>query len=251
MARRLITSGEPPPDNRFLRAAVVASILVHLLFWFAFLGASSVLLRLVPQTKATPDPEEMVTISSAIRIERRPKPVPAPPPPKPARPQPESPESLPQQEQLPRPAPAPLQEKHELALPKPSAPAQVPKRSETEEPSRTPTAPPQRQPRATVNSRLSDEQIAQIQSDMARTIAKARSESNPLDVPRPPPPAAPKHYRLSMLGVPGDMKTAQGICNPIKDWYAEGFDYYYVSCNVAISDGTVKVEAVPWPVRFP
>ena len=42
-----------------------------------------------------------------------------------------------------------------------------------------------------------------------------------------------KHYQMSMLGVPGDMRGAQGLCGPIKGWGgSDGMDYYYVTCNV-------------------
>jgi hypothetical protein len=78
-----------------------------------------------------------------------------------------------------------------------------------------------------------------------------RSDTNPLQVSERERSSAPHTFNVQMHGVPGDLRHAEGVCSPIKSWFADGFDYYYVSCNVALSTGETRVEAVPWPVRYP
>jgi hypothetical protein len=41
-----------------------------------------------------------------------------------------------------------------------------------------------------------------------------------------------------------------GLCDPIKSWQQDGYNYYFVACNVRFSDGTYQRQPVPWPVRF-
>ena len=49
----------------------------------------------------------------------------------------------------------------------------------------------------------------------------------------------------------GDSRHGGGLCDPVKSWTDRGFDYYFVSCNVHLTDGTFERQDVPWPVRFP
>jgi hypothetical protein len=282
----VITSDEKPRTDRIVRIALIGSVLVHLLLALFYFGATGLLTRLgihFPHPK--PIRDETVAVSSSLTLEKRAKPVPAPPPPRarvePVKPQPPAPESVPVPRQVvERPAaavPVPSKQRHELAKALPSAAPEVPRTIKSQQTSQTPTAPPakttpspikvprrvaqadapdaaqqrHRPQESTSASHLSEQQLAQIQSDLSQTISRARSNENPLNVPHPQPPAAPKHYNFSMTGVPGDMRSAQGLCNPIKSWVSGPWDYYYMSCNVAISDGTSKIEAVPWPVRWP
>jgi hypothetical protein len=283
----LIGSDEKPRDERIVRIALIGSVLVHLLLVLFYIGSIGLLEKLhivFPHPKMKP--EETVAVSSSLTIEKRTKPKPAPPPARtlvaPVQPRQAAPESAPVPQQVvQQPAaaavPVPAKQHHELAKPLPTAPPEPPKSVKAEQNSETPTAPPskatpspikapkrvavaegqgsseQRQrPRHSKSaSHLSDEQLAQIQADLSQTISHARSNENPLSVPHPQSPAAPRHYNFSMTGVPGDMRSAQGLCNPIKGWTSGPWDYYYMSCNVAISDGTSRIEPVPWPVRWP
>ena len=280
----MITSDEKPRNDRVVRIALIGSVLVHFLLALFFLGATGLLEKLhivFPHPK--PKVDETVAISSSLTLDKRTRPKPAPPPPRarvePVKPKQQAPESVPvPQRVVQRPAaavPVPSKQRHELAKTVPTAAPQVPKTVKAEQTSQTPTAPPskatpspvkaprtiakaesqdaaqQRPQHQTSASHLSEQQLAQIQSDLSHTIAQARSNENPLYVPHPQQPSAPKHYNFSMTGVPGDMRSAQGLCSPIKNWTDGPWDYYYMSCNVAISDGTSRIEPVPWPVRWP
>ncbi len=257
----MITAEEAPDraNRRLLALAIILSVAVHLLGALFYFRAGDWLAKVhLPVTLPKPQPtEEVVTLSSALRLERKPKPVPAekPQPQRPTRP---NPESLAQTLQPPA-IPLPERILHEMAKNAPSAPPN-PTPPPSAAPSRAPqTAAPQkiayrkatqtvRQP--TLSSRLSQQQLAQLESEFSRAIARARSEENPLVVPRATP-AAPKHYTIQMNGVAGDLRGYQGICDPEKSWSQNGLDYYYVSCNVATMNGSVERQAMPWPVHFP
>ncbi len=278
----MITSDEKPRNDRIVRIALIGSIFVHLLLALFVLSTFGLLEKLhivFPHPK--PKVDETVAVSSSLTLDKRTRPKPAPPPThsvvKPVQPKAPAPQSVPVPQQVvqqpPAAVPVPAKQRHELAKSLPKAPPEPPKTVKAEQQSETPTAPPtketpspvkaprhvaiadpqqRRQPQKSTNSaHLSEEQLAQIQSDLSQTISHARSNENPLTVTHPQPPSAPKHYNFSMTGVPGDMRSAQGLCSPISNWTQGPWDYYYMSCNVAISDGTTKVEAVPWPVRWP
>jgi len=283
----LIGSDEQPRDDRIIRIALIGSVLVHLLLALFYFGSTGWLQKmhiLVPHPRPTPD--QTVAVTSSLTIEKRVKPKPAPAPAHsqvtPVQPRQPAPESVPVPQQVvqqPPPAavPVPAKQHHELAKTLPTAPPEAPKTVKVEQKSETPTAPPekataspvkapkqvaiaqgqssaqrqQRPQKSTSASHFSEQQLAQIQSDLSQTISRARSNENPLYVPHPQAPAGPKHYNFSMTGVPGDMRSAQGLCEPIKGWTSGAWDYYYMSCNVALSDGTSRIEPVPWPVRWP
>lgn len=281
----LIGSDEEPRNDRVVRIALIGSVLVHLLLALFYVGSAGLLQKLHIVFPEPKHKDETVAISSSLTIEKRAKPKPAPPPARarvaPVQPRRAAPESVPVPQQVAQqPAaavPLPAKQRHELAKTLPTAPPAPPKTVKAERESETPTAPPttqtpppvhvpkhvalaetpgsaeqpQRPQKSTSASHFSEQQLAQIQSDLSQTIVHARSAENPLYVPHPQPPAAPKHYNFSMSGVPGDMRSAQGLCEPIKSWNEGPWDYYYMSCNVALSDGTSRVEPVPWPVRWP
>jgi hypothetical protein len=97
---------------------------------------------------------------------------------------------------------------------------------------------------------LSAQKLAQIEQDLQGDIDAERGAHGPLAVAPEPAPTM-KRYAMDV----GDLTTGElnhhGLCDPISDWKADGFDYYYVACNVRFSDGTVQRQDVPWPVRFP
>jgi hypothetical protein len=253
----VITVAEDPRrERRFLTIALIASIAVHLIGALFYFRATDLLAKVhVPFAK--PPEKEVVTLSSAIRLDKRPKPVPVARP-KSQPPRPRSPQSPPNSETLPQ-LPAPSNVVHELAKSAPSAPPNptpLPTREPTSSPEKRVAALPRpreraEQPRrATLRSHLSTEEIARIENDLSRTIAQARSDANPLAVPRATPGSS-RRYKVQMLGALGDMRSYQGICDPIREpWRQNGNNYYYVACNVQFSDGTFERQAVPWPIHF-
>jgi hypothetical protein len=219
--------------DRFLLLAILLSLAAHVLvalLWLLF-APRLAKLQIVPAPQPT---EQFVTISSAVRIEHR------------AAPQPER--------RAPAPAPAPRpRPQHAQAL----AAAQTPQRSPRELSAAQLAAQPrkvaqaaERAAEASKNTALSPEKLAQLDQDFEKTIAQARGAANPLNVTSREAPAVTKRYQTQMVGIDGRLTGFQGLCDPIKSWEAEGWDYYYVACNVAFDDGRVDRQGVPWPVRF-
>jgi hypothetical protein len=252
----ITTSEDTRRERRWLQIALVASIAVHLIGALFYYRATDLLAKThIPLFK--PPEKEVVTLSSAIRLDKRPKPVRVARP-KSQPPQPRSPQSAPNPETLPQ-LPAPSNVVHELAKSAPTAPP-----NPTPLPTRVPTSSPEKRvalsqkpaeraerPRqATLPSHLSQSEITRIENDLSRTIAQVRSDTNPLAVPRQTPGSS-HQYRVQMLGALGDMRNYQGICDPIRElWRQNGYNYYYVACNVQFSDGTFERQPVPWPVHF-
>jgi len=93
--------------------------------------------------------------------------------------------------------------------------------------------------------------IESIENDLAKSIAAQRNGIAPLAVGTSEPAPEIKRFGPAIAAFDvGDERTHHGLCDPIKAWNADGFDYYYVACNVRFSDGTMQRESVPWPVRF-
>jgi len=252
----ITTSEDSRRERRWLQIALVASIAVHLIGALFYFRATDLLAKVhIPLFK--PPDKEVVTLSSAIRLDKRPKPAPAAKP-KSQPPRPRSPQSAPNPETLPQ-LPAPSYVVHELTKNAPKAPP-----NPTPLPTRVPTSPPEkhvalsqkpaeraeRPTQATLPSRLSQEEITRIENDLSQTIAHVRSDTNPLVVPRQTP-GAPRRFRMQMLGSLNDMHGYQGLCDPIKSWQQNGYNYYYVTCNVQLSEGELQRQAMPWPIHFP
>lgn len=85
---------------------------------------------------------------------------------------------------------------------------------------------------------------------MATAISAARSANNPLRVTTHQAPAAPKRYHLQFEGHITDLRSGQGVLTPIKKWFADGYNYYYVNYEVVWEDGTYESGSVPWPIRY-
>jgi hypothetical protein len=122
----------------------------------------------------------------------------------------------------------------------------------------TPTQPqtqPESQPQPPSHaSTYSQEQINQIESDLSKSIAQqSRVDERVLsDTSHAVHPSAPKRYAFNMAGIDASARYgAQGVCEPIKTWQSDGYNYYYLTCTVARDDGTVHYRVpVPWPVRY-
>ncbi len=237
--------------DRFILLAVLLSLAVHLLLALLWFLAAPRLAKL--HAFPVPEPtERFVTISSAVRIDRRAVPLPQ-----------ERPAAR-RSARAPAPRPAPKAEanaaiKHELTshkLAAQPAPPQATPRERAPNPPRVRSTPAPRrvafapaEPADSQRAPFSPEKLARLERAFAQTIAQAKSAADPLRVPNAPP-AAPKHYRTEMLGIDGRLSGYEGLCDPIKSWEAAGWDYYYVACNVAFDDGRVERQGVPWPVRF-
>ncbi len=112
-------------------------------------------------------------------------------------------------------------------------------------------AAPVAKPGSAAHAAYSSSRIDQIEHDLAQSIAQQRTGINPLATGTSEPTPEIKRYGPAIAAFDiGDARTHHGLCDPIKDWTADGYDYYYVSCNVRFSDGTFQREFVPWPVRF-
>jgi hypothetical protein len=254
----------PTGKARVFRIAVFASLLVHLLaIVFAFFvddGMRRFVASRTPAPLARKRIDEIVTISSALRFEKRARPVPAsrrregtPP----ARSQhvvaPQRPiaqRALPSVAAPERPSyVSPSLLEHELAN---VAPASARPDRSTQEPAVTPErrTPPFSAPPDSVAPAFSQERLAQIDRDLAKTIAQVRSRVDPMRTIAHETPAAPVRYRVQMKGKSASLHHGQGTYVPIKSWHAGGFDYYYVTYEYVYPDGTYETGSVPWPIHF-
>jgi len=276
----MITTTYEWRGQRILRVTVIVSLVLHaLLFLFAFWVAGvAAKIFPVPHVKPPRDKDEIVTISSATHVAKKPVPVRAVRPVQAPQPRPPAPQSVPRQELVPHPLhqpvaqlPVPSRELHELAKQAPKArpnpPKTVREKTITDEPSAPPRTPQPHTPPPTKRvaladqlpasvpqksshaARLSYEQLEEINRDLSRTIAQARSENNPLRVPNEPP-AAPKHYRIQMTGSIGALRYGEGHYAPIRSFPYGGNHCYYVTYEFTYADGTYETGGVPWPICF-
>ncbi len=102
---------------------------------------------------------------------------------------------------------------------------------------------------ASHRAQLSAQKIAQITQDLQGEIDADRGAHGALAVAPEPAPTM-KHYATDLSDLTAGELNHHGLCDPTKDWRADGYDYYYVACNVRFSDGTMERQDVPWPVRF-
>ncbi|MBC5809532.1 MAG: hypothetical protein GIW95_01550 [Candidatus Eremiobacteraeota bacterium] len=269
----MITSTYRWRSGRVIRMAVIGSVLLHVLIFFIVLKSSGILSLMrfhFPKPK-----DEEISMSSAIRLDKRPKPVRVAPPPKAVQPRPRSVRA--QQRPLVRPeeaAPAERSKtKNELSKPLPHAPLQAKTTQREKRVTVTPTAPPIKAPKQIAvadrgsavqneerqaqqpsrRSQFSEEQLARIQNDLSRTISRSRADTNPLIVPHQEEATAPKRYQIQTLGNIDDIKMYAGVCYPTpgaKQWQHSGLDYYYLTCNVQTMAGGVERQLMPWPARF-
>jgi len=252
----MITSNYRWRADRTLAVALVISIGVHLFGAVLFERSLHVLAHLrqhlhMPEPQPTPI---FVTLSSATTISKKAVPVPQPPQhkPQPQQPPPQ-PKQQPQEQSrpkvvvVPKPQPPPPKIKREIARVDPHA-----REEEPPTPRPLPTAnaaaqqaPPQKED----TSHLNDEQLAQLQQSFQQTIAQARNQQNPLNVPSAAP-AAPKRYRVQFQGEFGTLHHGEGDYWPVQSWLADGYHYYYVAYEFVWEDGTYETGSVPWPIHF-
>ncbi|MBD5655507.1 MAG: hypothetical protein IAI50_10080 [Candidatus Eremiobacteraeota bacterium] len=227
---------------RRIRIAIALSLLVHFLIVFLF-WRNRPLLDRRPRPEASPT--ETITIHDIPKktIEKRIVVKPVAVLPRKLPPRPPSRSAAPAHH---KPAPSALIARsrpvpHELAKVVPHATARPPKPRETGAPN---TA-------GSTNARpqLSGARIAQMEEDLGKSIAHDREGIDPLHVPPGAPPQM-KHYGTDYAAFTTGEREHHGLCDPIKDWTLDGYDYYYVACNVRFSDGSFERQDVPWPIRF-
>ncbi len=265
----ITSSREPRKRTRVLRLAIAGSVIVHLLLVLLMLAAYDVVNRISPRLAVPrqPQSDEIVTLSSAIRIERRSRPVPShPAPPARTRVTPRREKRTIAQAYVP-PAPAvhhELSKRSAHATPVPRITAPPATAPPTSAPQQR-RSPPERRvalvPRVSQQAaapaqraaQFSPAQIAAIQSDLAHSIAADRGAHDPLsDVARPVHVATTtRRSAVDFSGVDASMNGFEGLCEPLKSWPSGSYVYFYLTCRVVHDDGLVREEALPWPVRYP
>jgi hypothetical protein len=105
-------------------------------------------------------------------------------------------------------------------------------------------------PVAAAPRRLTASQIADIESNLGASIAHDRDRVNPLNGTETTTVPTERHYGPDLSGLTTGGINHHGLCSPIKSWTDQGWDYYYLTCNVRSSDGTFDEESIPWPVRY-
>jgi hypothetical protein len=274
----MITRADPAPARRgrIVRLSLALSLVVHVLVLLAAFGTYDALERLRPHAVRPPKhDDETVTISTAIRFEKRPQaalshPSRAAAPAIAERPVPPEPNVAPPASvaAAPRPlvvkkqsTPPPPARQRELAKSDPHAvPQSQAKPAQTAAPrlreSERQVALAQHEPLTNPEQHrapgaLSAAQIAQIQNDLAASIASDRAQANPLsNVTRPVTPSSTIRRFINIAGRHTTMRGAQGLCAPLQTWTDSGYIYFYVTCRTQRADGTVRNEAIPWPLRF-
>jgi len=243
--------------RELLVLALILSILVHLfggaLFpWFSR-AISIVMHRPEPQLR------QDVATSDVIRLEKRAVPRPAERRPPPQQPQPQQRAVEPRVPSFPRPEalerqtqPAPSRAKSQPSA-KPEvahitvhAPKQLAKSKGEGAPEAARAAHPSHK------AALSSEQIAQLESKFAKTIADSRTDIATITQQTREQPAAPKHYSMPFNGIHGDLRRGEGYIWPIAPARrVGGYVYYYTHYEYMYADGHVESDDIPWEFVYP
>jgi len=207
---------------------MLISVALHAIF-VPLLAAMALRGRL--HAHATRQPEELIAMSSAVRLEKRTHPKKA-----------EAPQNRPVSRSRKPAQVRRTQPIHRLAvqlpqravapLPRPTATTAAAKPAPSQAPAESPE---QAQTRA-----------------FEQTIAAARVANNPLAgaANQNARPASVHHYRLNIEGTVSEPQP-EGILYPLKRWIGGGYVYYYVHYVVQYTDGSTESGDVPWPIRFP
>lgn len=182
-------------------------------------------LPLLPMFASRKPLQEIVTVSSAIRLEKHSKP---------------EPQRVAQQPRRVRRVEQRLQP-HRAARNEPAVRREVAVVRPRPEPKPQPEA-----------VRMSAQELQREQQAFERTIAQARTQTDPVtSAARPVPNAASeKRYPLNIQGDPGEVRYGEGILTPVKRWVDAGYAFYYVRYSVIYPDGATEEGIVPWPIHF-
>ena len=243
---------DPADRRRSRRAFALAlglSLAAHVIIAGVYLlthrAAAQFVAHLLPRPSPTP---EDAALATRITVEKRPAPQPPP-----ARPQPPPrPEIIPRTVSIPVPtlAPLPTAQPTTVPTPVPTAPPAHAFRATIHRATPAPSAAPQMPQRSSPS--LTPQQLADLQSQISRTIADTRT--GPLSSVRDPAAGGAKRKTdLVMKGTPSDVMHAQGICKDrAPKLVAGGFVFHYLTCTIHYADGYEERDAVmPWRFRFP
>lgn len=214
---------------------VVLSMAFH--FFFVALLVALAVHSLLPTLTQKP-PQEIMSVSSAIRIEKRPRPVPA----RRAVAQPQVAVVQPQPQQQPR---------KQTHSDKPRASTKSAARPELSKITKTTTV-AYNKPPSTQSKSIDTEQILAQTQSFKQTIAQAKAANDPVAgaADNSVTPSAPKRYTLNIQGNFGKPQP-EGVLYPLKKWLQDGYVYYYVRYLAEYADGTTESGIVPWPLRYP
>ena len=199
-------------------------------------GLIALLARTVLPVLAHRPPEEIVAISSAVRIEHRARPVPAHNP----IPRPRAVQAVPREPAPPAPKPV-------------SKPAPKPLPKAEKAPEHIATRRPREIAKIAYNAPAINQQQLQAQTQsFQQTIAQARAANDPVAgaATSNVTPEAPKRYAMNVNGSFGT-PAPEGVLYPLKRWVQGEYVYYYVRYLAEYADGTTEAGVVPWPIRFP
>jgi hypothetical protein len=189
----------------------------HLLVVSAFIALFA---RSIFPTIAQRPPQEIVAISSAVRIEHRTRPVPAR--------HPEQVEGRPSIVEASKARHLRSVVRRELAKIAYNAPA-------------TASRPQITQTQLQAQTQAFEETIAQAKAANDPVAGAATGSTTP---------AAPKRYALNITGTIGKPEP-EGVLYPLKRWVDGAWVYYYVRYTAEYADGETESGIVPWPIRFP
>jgi len=208
---------------------VLLSAAFHILFVSSFIA---LLARSIFPAAQKP-PREVVTISSAVRIEHRARPVRV-----------HNPVARPRVVVVQRPRQTrPSFDK--LAMTKAKATHVAVRRELTKIAYNAPRTAPQPE-------QLSARELESQTESFEQTIAQAKAVNDPVAgaATDSAAPAAPKRYALNVNGTFGKPQP-EGILYPLKRWVVGDYVYYYVRYTAEYADGGTESGIVPWPIRFP
>ena len=235
-------------QDRRTRVAIVASLVLHVVLLVLVFRLH---LFKAPRPFASP---EIVTVHQILRIAHKPRVVERPvvaAHPRPitrAAPRPQTAPHVTRKPVIPKSIVPTLAPERPIAAP-PHAPARIATRPAPHAVHVPVSSGATAVPAPQAKSRLSGAQIARIEGDLSNSIAQDRAGIDPLRA-EPGAVATPKHFTPDFSGLTASIDHEHGLCDPIKDWTEDGWNYYYVACNVQTESGLSKRESVPWPIRF-
>ncbi len=215
---------------------VALSMAFH--FIFVSLLVALAVHSLLPTLTQKP-PQEIVAVSSAIRLEKRARPVPA------RRPV-AQPRTVAVVRQPQRPVPKQTQSD------KPVVRKQPVQRRELSKIAKTATIAYAKTPAQAKTPTVNPAQLQAQTQAFQQTIAQAKAANDPVAgaAGNNVTPASNKRYTLNIEGNFGKPQP-EGVLYPLKRWTQDGYVYYYVRYLAEYADGATESGIVPWPVRFP
>lgn len=201
---------------RLFWLSLLASLALHALF--VWLAGPLWLDRFIANAKL--QQPLVTTISSAARIEQRPKPQRA------------------AHQVVPAPQTQPQPQRVAAALP--HSAVVPPHRTRSRQP-----APPKTH---SLTQSVLDAETRQFE----KTIAQAKAANNPLAgiVSATVKPQSPKRYTFNIAGQVGT-PLPNGLLVAMDSWPRGNYTYYHVHYDVEYADGEQESGDVPWPIRYP